>query len=159
MQEPFISSIEFRREPANTLVVSCSEGRIRRQVSEWLDSQGIEADMYVVPGGPLVLATGVETFQDSMLAHKRIKFLVEAHGIRRIMLLSHGSDCDDLACQCGMACEMWPHLSCSERITKQKDVLVQARQRLSSVLSIPIECWYADVVERMVQFEQIDNSG
>ena len=151
--DPFISSIEFRTEPADTILVCCSDGRTRRHIAEFLEKQGIEADIYAVPGGPLVLTSGVEVFGDSMLAQKRIKFLAEDHGSKRIILLSHGSE--EEPCQCGMTKKLWPNLTPSERMTRQNTALLQAAERLRSAVDLPIECWFATVVSGMVQFEKL----
>jgi len=153
MQEPFISSIEFREQCADTILVCCSDGRTRHHVAEFLEKLGIEADIYAVPGGPLILMSGVEVFQDSMLAQKRMKFLAEEHDTKRVILLSHGSE--EERCQCGMARHLWPGLTPSERVRRQKAELVEAAKRFGAVLPVPIECWYANVVGGIVQFEQI----
>ncbi|GEM_PF-3321053 len=153
MSDPFISSIEFRETPADTIIVCCSDGRTRRHIAEFLEKHGIEADIYAVPGGPLVLVRSVEVFQDSMLAQKRIRFLTDEHNTKRIILISHGSE--DESCQCGMAKHLWPGLTPSERAKRQRAELVEAARRLHGVLSLPVECWYANVIGGMVQFERI----
>lgn len=153
MQGPFISSIEFHENPADTILVCCSDGRTRHHIAEFLEKLGIEADIYAVPGGPLVLMSNVEFFQDSMLAQRRIRFLADEHDTRRIILLSHGSE--DESCQCGMAKHLWPGVTALERVNRQKAELLEAARRFGTALPVPIECWYANVVDGMVQFELV----
>lgn len=152
--EPFVSMVHFKNEPADTIVVCCSEGRIRSQVVDFLDHLGVEADLYAVPGGPLALASGVEVFTDSTVAQKRIKFLADAHGTRKVMLIAHGGE-DNPEAECAMAVTMYPRVSPTERIKREKDALLQAAKKLSGVVDVPIECWFATVVHDMVQFERV----
>ena len=97
----YVSRFQFNPQPPDTIVVTCSDGRTRRHVAEFLENLGIEADMYAIPGGPLALISGVEVFQDSSLAQKRLKFLAEEHKTRRIILITHGGEEESV--QCSMA--------------------------------------------------------
>ncbi len=99
--EPFVSFIPFDEVFSDIIVVCCSDGRVLMQTVDFLNSRNINADIYAVPGGPLIFAKMVETFQDSSIAKKRLDFLVDQHKTSRIILIGHGSD--DEAGQCGMA--------------------------------------------------------
>jgi hypothetical protein len=153
LMEPFISMMDFVEKPASSIVVCCSDGRIRAQVGDFINHLGICADIYAVPGGPLVLTSGVEVFQDSSLAQRRLKFVAEEHGTQRIILITHGGDTD--SGQCAMARKLFPNLSPLELIEKQKASLLQAAQRLSTVIPVQMECYFATVIHDMVQFEQL----
>jgi hypothetical protein len=40
-------------------------------------------------------------------------------------------------------------------MTRQKSALLQAAERLRSMVDLSIECWSANVVSGMVQFEKL----
>lgn len=153
MATSYTSKTGFSSEPARCIVVSCSDGRIRRQVHEFLDYLGIEADMYTIPGGPLVFAQSVETFTDSSLAHKRIRFLADEHHCDRMILISHGGE--DPGAHCAMARLMFRGTPSHEMVAKQKNELLMASQRLSIAIPTAIECWFAHTAGGKVQFEQL----
>lgn len=74
------------------LVVACSDGRLQCAVDEFLnEGLGIsEYDRLMVPGGPGALAGhGFEySRRDRMMGE--MQFLIEAHGIRKLILMFHG---------------------------------------------------------------------
>ena len=151
--EPFVSSIKFPDHHSDHVVVCCSDGRTRPHVVEFINNLGIEADLYVIPGGPIVFTSGVEVFQDSSLAEKRIKFLVEVHKSKRIILIAHGSE--EESAQCAMAKILFPHITPRERVAKQKSALLKAEKLFSTTSNLPVDSYYANVIEGTVTFEPV----
>lgn len=154
--EPFISSTPVKTTPADTIVVCCSDGRLRRQTAEFIEHLGTEADLYVVPGGPLVFVRGVESFLDSSVALRRLQFLAQEHGTKRIILVTHGSE--EESRQCGMSKLLFRAVSPAERVKKQKSAVLEAAKHLAAELSLPVECFYANVVGDTVQFEALNTA-
>lgn len=152
--EPYISPITFNEKPAHVIVICCSDGRTREQIVDFLDHNEINADIYAVPGGPLIFSGGVEMFQDASIAERRIRFLADEHAAQKIILISHGSE--DESCQCGMAKVLYPNLSPVDRFNKQKTLLVIAKDKVAWITGLPVETYFANVVDDMVQFEMVE---
>ena len=74
----------------NSLVIACSDGRLSEVLQQFQSHRHApSADRLLVPGGPLVLTRpGMER----RVALDCIRLLVEAHAIRRVLLVSH-QDC------------------------------------------------------------------
>lgn len=86
------SQARYFLDRPQVLVVACSDGRLQRAVDEFLnEGLGIsEYDRLIVPGGPGALAGhGFEySRRDRMM--NEMRFLIEAHGILRMILMFHG---------------------------------------------------------------------
>lgn len=152
--EPYISPLQFKEEPSHTIVICCSDGRTREQVVDFLDHLGIDADIYAVPGGPLVFGGGVEVFQDASIGRRRIDYLIREHGAQKVILITHGSE--DETCQCGMAKMLFPNDAPAERVKKQLASLVTAARKVAAFANLPVESYFANVVDDMVQFEKME---
>lgn len=151
--EPFVSSIPVAGGFADTIVVTCSDGRLRLQTAQFLEHLGVQADFYVIPGGPLIFVREVETFLDSSIAVRRLKFLATEHGTKRIILITHGSS--EEPHQCGMANVLFRSVSVEDRARKQKSAVLDAARHLAGELGVQVDCLYANVVGDSVRFEEI----
>ena len=80
---PFRSRVAFGPAQARAAAVYCSDGRFGRAFDELLtDGLGLpNCDRLALPGGPARLADGSATDE--------LRFLVEAHGLRRVVLIQH----------------------------------------------------------------------
>lgn len=78
------------------LVVACSDGRFNEFIDEFLrDELGISCyDRLYVPGGGGALARGGAEFLRVQRIHAECRFLIEAHAIKRAVLLFHGPGAD-----------------------------------------------------------------
>jgi hypothetical protein len=76
--------------PGNALLVACSDGRVAPALDDLQRRLRIEdADRLLLPGGPLALTrTGAER----RVVKDSVSQIVQAHDIRRIVLVSH-QDC------------------------------------------------------------------
>lgn len=149
----FSSSIAFDPIPAKSIVLCCSDGRTRAQVCEFIENMGIQADIYAIPGGPLAFAGLVETYLDGSVAEKRLKYLASEHDTKEIILVAHG--CIEESKQCSMSKSLFPHCTSSERMNKVKATVIQAAERIQAATNLPIQCYFANVVGDIVQFEEI----
>jgi hypothetical protein len=73
-------------------VVACSDGRFQEEVDEFLQRH-LAIDHYdrvYVPGGAGALATSGAEFIRGQRARAECQFLIEAHGIERVILMFHG---------------------------------------------------------------------
>src|SRR5918999_957910 len=92
MQPIFASHEPFEPERIHAVAVYCSDGRYGNQVDEFLRQhlQLPNYDRLTVPGGPAWLC-----YQRSLsmvhhdIVREQLDFLVEAHGLRRAVLIAH----------------------------------------------------------------------
>ncbi|MBI3464240.1 MAG: hypothetical protein HY000_14465 [Planctomycetes bacterium] len=93
MQPPlFESSYDWNPERIGALAVYCSDGRWGEAFDEFChECLGIPRyDRFAVPGGPAWLTMRDVTLLRSYdAARKHLDFLVRAHGLQRIVLITH----------------------------------------------------------------------
>lgn len=79
-----------------SLVIACSDGRMQEQLDEFLQNHlGIQHyDRMYVPGGPGALSSSGFEFMRPDQLRRECTFLVEAHAIRDLILIFHGSSDD-----------------------------------------------------------------
>jgi hypothetical protein len=93
-QATFVSDIPFEAERIGAAAVYCSDGRYGDQIDEFLH-RGLALPRYdrvAVPGGPAALAEHMIAMRERAAMERQVKFLVEAHGLRRVVLIAH-QDC------------------------------------------------------------------
>lgn len=76
-----------------TLVVACSDGRLQQAVDAFLrGTLGItDYDRLYLPGGPGALVDSSQEYLRKDLARRDLTFLLEAHQVKRVVLLFHGA--------------------------------------------------------------------
>ena len=87
---PFLAVEPFEAAHPDALAVYCSDGRFTNAVEELFRSLGHRRlDTVTMPGGPALFNVWLAGMSDSMAIGAAVRFLVEAHGIRRVILLAH----------------------------------------------------------------------
>ena len=76
----------------DTLVVACSDGRLQEATDAFLRGTlgVIRYDRFYVPGGAGALAASGRDFIRAQTMRRECRYLVELHGVERIVLLFHG---------------------------------------------------------------------
>lgn len=76
----------------NVLVVACSDGRLQEATDVFLANElGIgRYDRFYVPGGAGALVASGYDFVRAQQMRRECRYLIELHGIGRIVLLMHG---------------------------------------------------------------------
>lgn len=84
--------MNWRAERPHVLVVACSDGRYQLALDEFLrEHLGIvDYDRMYVPGGPGALAGSTFSYFRGDQFRQETAFLIERHGIVRIILVFHG---------------------------------------------------------------------
>ena len=91
-QEPYVSSKPWQFDRPHVLVVACSDGRYQKALDEFL-SQYLDItdyDRMYVPGGPGALASSTLSYFRGDQFRQETAFLIERHGIARVVLIFHG---------------------------------------------------------------------
>jgi hypothetical protein len=91
---PFTSPVPFVHERVGAAAVYCSDGRYGDAMDEFLhDCLGLpHYDRVAIPGGAACLAGHMLAMRERSALERQIKFLVEAHGLSRVVLIAH-QDC------------------------------------------------------------------
>jgi hypothetical protein len=76
----------------NVLVVACSDGRLQEATDVFLANElgVVRYDRFYVPGGGGALVASGYDFARAQQMKRECRYLIELHGIGRIVLLMHG---------------------------------------------------------------------
>jgi len=94
--EVFNTHRPWNEQRPKTLVIACSDGRFQEEVDEFLQRH-LAIDHYdrlYVPGGAGALVTSGTEFIRADRFLTECRFLIEGHGIERVILLFHGPAAD-----------------------------------------------------------------
>jgi hypothetical protein len=86
------SPIPYETTRINAAAVYCSDGRIGDHMDEFLH-QGLALPRYdrvACPGGPVALAGRLLAFWESRGVLEQLRFLVQVHEVRQVVLIAHG---------------------------------------------------------------------
>jgi hypothetical protein len=85
------SAHAYEVERIHAAAIYCSDGRLGEHFDDFLQ-QGLSLPRYdrvTLPGGPACLAGHPEAHLEEQGVVDELKFLVEVHGLRRIVLIAH----------------------------------------------------------------------
>ena len=87
---------EWSPDRPDTLVIACSDGRLQQATDAFLahQLQVTRYDRFYVPGGAGALATSGRDFLRAQQVRRECRYLVELHGVRRIVMLFHAPTWD-----------------------------------------------------------------
>ena len=91
MAETFRSQLRYDPQRMHVAAVYCSDGRVGEHFDDFLQN-GLGLPRYdrvALPGGPASLAGYAEARVAQEGAVDELKFLVEAHGLTRVVLIQH----------------------------------------------------------------------
>ncbi len=88
------SSVPFDSNRIRAAAVYCSDGRFGDQFDELMQTalKLPRYDRLAVPGGAACLASHFETYREEEGVGQQLKFLVQVHGLERVVLIAH-QDC------------------------------------------------------------------
>ncbi len=90
---PFTSTIPYDEHRMHVAAVYCSDGRVGEHFDDFLQN-GLGLPRYdrvALPGGPACLAGYDEARVEQVGIVDELKFLIEAHGLTRVVLIQHQS--------------------------------------------------------------------
>jgi hypothetical protein len=96
--------VDFEEARSDAIAVVCSDGRFAQHFEHFLSDtlRMPRCDRLAVPGGPALLAGRLATFWESSGVENQMRFLVESHELRRIVLIAH-EGCGYYARKLGLA--------------------------------------------------------
>jgi len=144
------SKLPYHTERMHAVAVYCSDGRVCEQYDDFLQN-GLKLSRYdrmALPGGPASLAGYAQARLEAAGVLDELKFLVDAHGLKRIVLIQH-EDCAFYSCCLDAARVSTEQL--------QKADLVRAVYAIRRVVDIEvIDAFYARRTKGGVIFEPVE---
>lgn len=88
---PWRAPTPFTAARIGAVAIYCSDGRYGDQFDEFLHQRlGLPRyDRLAIPGGAAVLANHLTTYREQDALLDQLRFLVEAHGLERVVLIAH----------------------------------------------------------------------
>ncbi len=147
---PYESRIPYEQARIRAAAIYCSDGRVGEHFDDFLQN-GLALPRYdrvALPGGPACLAGYPQANVSEHGVVEELKFLVEVHGLKRIVLVAH------------QGCAFYTsRLEMSERRMElvQKADLVRAAAHVQKVTGVSaIEAYFARLGEGRVRFEAVE---
>jgi len=142
------SATPFRGLRVHTAAVYCSDGRVGNQIDEFLDHilDTCLCDRLAVPGGPASLRVSSPVPDESRGLKQQLSFLVQAHSLRRVILIAH------VPCAFYRECLGVPD---DLQDVRQVEDLREAVHEVRALAPLLIGAYAARVVKGKVQFHQV----
>lgn len=144
----FVSRTPFEAERIHAAAVYCSDGRFGDQMDDFLHL-GLELPRYdrvAVPGGGACLAGHSVAIREEGAMEKQLRFLVENHALRRVVLIAHQD------CAFYKLIRLWG-------VPLEEQQVIDLRKAAGRIrewnLDVAIEGYFARKVEGKVQFEAL----
>ena len=157
-EKVFMTSAKWRQERPHILVVACSDGRYQEALDEFLlNHLGIEDyDRLYAPGGPGALVSSAISHFRGVQFQDEAKFLLDAHGLERVILIVHGpvEGSGPSEARCADYLRKMPGNSVGEmRLRQAEDLSRVATLMKSHKPTVSLQIFAAEVREdRRVQF-------
>src|SRR6476646_7902867 len=87
----FESKTPYESQRIHAAAIYCSDGRMGEHFDDFLQN-GLKLPRYdrlALPGGPAALAEHPETKLEHDAVADELKFLIEVHGLKRVVLIQH----------------------------------------------------------------------
>jgi hypothetical protein len=143
------SPVPYEAARIRAAAVYCSDGRVGEHFDDFLQN-GLKLPRYdrvALPGGPGCLAGHTEARLEEEGVIDELKFLVDAHGLTRVVLIQHE------------ACAFYAHrlkVDAERMATLQRADLVRAAFQIRRVSSeVEIQAYFARKVAGGIEFEGV----
>lgn len=144
------SRVPYDRNRIRAGAIYCSDGRVGEHFDDFLQN-GLGLPRYdriALPGGPACLAGHPQAHLEEQGVVDELKFLVDVHGLKRIVLIAHEA-CAFYETRLELA---KPRLELVQRAD-----LVRAAAFIRRVTSIDlVDAYFARVLEGRVRFERVE---
>ncbi len=129
-------------EPADTLVVYCSDHRFQAGIHEFLDD-GLRLshnyDLLAIPGGPQSLTLVEYLPKFSWAGWKWFRYLVDTHDLKRLILIAHKN------CLWYESLPLHLHTSPEPRARQEQDLRRVRRKLAEEFAHLSVEAYYAGI--------------
>lgn len=143
------SPLPYLQTPPSTAILYCSDGRLGEHIDDFA-SHCLGSDHFdhlAVPGGAACLGAHAANGHEGEVVEDQLRFLVEAHAIRRIALIAH-QDCGHYTQRL--------RVRGPELVRQQCHDLWRAVKRLQQLPACPeVEAYYADSLKGRLAFHRL----
>ena len=142
----YIAQGAFETQRIGAAAIYCSDGRYGEQMDEFLhQSLGLPRyDRIAVPGGAGCLGDHTHAFTEAASLERQLRFLIEAHELRRIVLIAHH--------QCAFYGHVW--LGMQTLKERQAADLERAANKIRMwYREIQVDAYFANPLNNRVTFE------
>jgi hypothetical protein len=146
---PYTGFLHYVPQRIQAAAIYCSDGRMGAHFDDFLQ-KGLRLPRYdriALPGGPACLAGHAECALQWPGVCEQIRFLAEAHGLKRIVLIAHQSCAFYAQCLNLPEDTMEPH--------QRRDLAQAAERILSAAPGLVIEPWFARIRGDRIAFEPV----
>lgn len=144
------SALPYEAARMHAAAIYCSDGRVGEHFDEFLHT-GLSLPRYdrvALPGGPACLAGHPQAHLEEQGVVDELKFLVEAHGLKRVVMIAHQS--------CAFYAQRLELAGRRLELVQRAD-LVRAAAVVRRVTGIDaVEGYFARLCERSVRFEPVE---
>lgn len=144
------SPVRYEKTRIHAAALYCSDGRVGEHFDDFLRN-GLSLPRYdrvSLPGGPACLAGHPQAHLEEQGVVDELKFLVEVHGLKRVVLIAH-QGCAFYATRLKLK---EPRLELVQRAD-----LVRAAAFVHRVTGLDaIDAYFARLVKARVRFERVD---
>ncbi|HWB21022.1 MAG TPA: carbonic anhydrase [Phycisphaerales bacterium] len=148
-QTPWQSLITYNSQRMHVAAVYCSDGRVGEHFDDFLQN-GLGLPRYdrvALPGGPACLAGYDEARVEQVGIVDELKFLIDAHGLTRIVLIQHEA-CAFYTARLKVGDRQLEHL--------QRADLVRAAYFIRHVTNLErIDAFFARRTDKAINFEPV----
>ena len=145
----FESRTPYEPTRIHAAAIYCSDGRLGEHFDVFL-SQGLKLPRYdrlALPGGPAALADHPETRLEHAAVVDELKFLVEVHGLDRVVLIQH-QNCAFYTSRLG--------LQGFDVEKVQRDDIARAAEFVRRITKVDrVDAYFARELHRHIRFEEI----
>ncbi|MEO6434389.1 MAG: carbonic anhydrase [Tepidisphaeraceae bacterium] len=146
----FDSKTPYEPVRIHAAAIYCSDGRLGEHFDDFIIN-GLQLPRYdrlALPGGPAALAEHAATKLEHAAVADELKFLVEVHGLQRVVLIQH-QNCAFYTNRLG--------LRGFEVESQQRDDLIAAAGYVRKVTGVErIEAYFARQFDGLVRFEKVE---
>ncbi|MBI1335406.1 MAG: hypothetical protein GC164_00415 [Phycisphaera sp.] len=144
------SPYEYEKARIHAAAVYCSDGRVGAHFDDFL-TNGLKLPRYdrvALPGGCACLAGHTEAHLEEQGVVDELKFLVDAHGLKRVVLIAHEG--------CAFYAERL-HLPGALLEAQQRIDLAKSTLFIRRVVGIErVDCFYAALRDKVITFEPVE---
>lgn len=145
----FDSQSPYEPERIHAAAIYCSDGRLGEHFDDFI-MNGLKLPRYdrlALPGGPAALAEHAETRLEHAAVVDELKFLVEVHGLSRVVLIQH-QNCAFYTTRLG--------LSGFDVERQQREDLKRAAAIVRQITGVEnISMYFARRLDTAVRFEEV----
>jgi len=149
----FISQGLYEHGHPSALAIYCSDGRFTSAVEELLHHLGhARLDTLTMPGGPALLNPWAASILDADQVTRASQFLIKAHSIDHVVLLSHET--------CGYYRQKLPGRPAADvRQSQVDDLRIAARAVRAGRANMRVALYHASPHEGRVSFQSISEAS